>query len=264
MNTDKSWLIILLLALGFCTKLAGAPGVRPQSSSAGGLKVAVFVDPDGGSTASDCVEATLKILGTNGFKVTEINASSVRAGGLGGCDVVMFPGGGGSTQAKSLQQAGCAQVERFVAAGGGYIGTCAGAFLAVQGYNKETSWLELVNAQILDLAHWDRGTGQARIHIVNPTNTIVAGFPEYLSVHYYNGPLLTPGTLTNLPLYEAEAVYASDIHDHGPTGIMPGTACITTSKYHAGRCVLFSFHPELTPGLEQMDVRAVKWAAGKL
>ena len=45
---------------------------------------------------------------------------------------------------------------------------------------------------------------------------------------------------------------------------MPGTTCITTSTYQSGRCVLFSFHPELTPGLEQMPVRAVKWAAGKL
>lgn len=63
---------------------------------------------------------------------------------------MMFPGGGGTTQAKSLQQAGCAQVERFVARGGGYVGTCAGAFLAARGYNTETAWLEIVNAQIID------------------------------------------------------------------------------------------------------------------
>lgn len=92
----------------------------------------------------------------------------------------------------------------------------------------------------------------------------MAGFPEYLWVHYFNGPLLAPGPSANPPPYEAEAVFVSDIHAHAPAGVMPGTTCITSSTYQSGRCVLFSFHPELTPGLEQMPVRAVKWAAGKL
>ena len=166
-------------------KPAAGSDAGTQSTASQGLKVAVFTDPDGGATAPNCVAATVSILSTNGFEVTKISPAAIRAEGLKGYAVVMFPGGGGTTQAKSLQQAGCAQVERFVARGGGYVGTCAGAFLAGRGYNTETSWLEIVNAQMLDLAHWARGSGQARIHIINPTNAILAGFPEY-SI----GPLL--------------------------------------------------------------------------
>ena len=47
-------------------------------------------------------------------------------------DVVVFPGGGGTTEASGLGPAGLAAVKAFVAAGGGYVGICAGAYLAIQ------------------------------------------------------------------------------------------------------------------------------------
>jgi len=77
-------------------------------------------------------------------------------------------------------------------------------------------------------------------------------------------PLAAPGGSSGLPDYEQVAVFVTDIHYNAPAGIMPGTTCLTCSTYQMGRCVLFSFHPELTAGLEQLDVRAVKWAAGEL
>ena len=176
----------------------------------------------------------------------------------------MFPGGGGTTQAKALQQAGCAAVEQFVANGGGYVGTCAGAYLAALGYNAQTAWLQLVDAQVIDVAHWNRGAGRVKVHVVNSATPILAGFPEFLTARYVNGPLLGPGNSSTLPDYEPEAVFVTDVHDNGPADVMPGTICMTCSTYQKGRCVLFSFHPELSPGLEQLDVRAVKWCADQL
>ncbi len=229
------------------------------------LKVAIFSDSASGSTDAGCVDATLSILTTNsGFAPSTISAAAIRAGGLAAFDVVMFPGGGGTAQANALQQAGCAAVERFVAAGGGYVGTCAGAYLAALGYNSATAWLQLVDAQIIDVAHWDRGVAQVQVHLVNTNTPILRGFPEYITARYVNGPLLGPGNTPGLPDYEQDGVYVTDVHDNGPVGVMPGTTCMTTSTYQMGRCVLFSFHPELTPGLEQLDVRAVKWCAGQL
>jgi hypothetical protein len=229
------------------------------------LRVAIFSDPTGGSTDADCIQATVSILSTNsGFAPSTISAASIRTGGLAAYDVVMFPGGGGTAQATALQQTGCAAVEQFVANGGGYVGTCAGAYLAALGYNPQTSWLQIVDAQIIDVTHWNRGVGFAQVHIVCTNNPILAGFSEYITARYVNGPLLGPGNSPNLPDYEEDAVYVTDIHDNGPAGIMPGTTCMTCSTYQWGRCVLFSFHPELTPGLEQLDARAVKWCAGQL
>jgi glutamine amidotransferase PdxT len=246
-------------------KAATAPDSWVPTPPPTGIRVAIFSDPDGGSTAADCIAATISILTTNsGFNVSTISAAAIQAGSLSNYDVVMFPGGSGTGEANALLQTGCAKVEQFVARGGGYVGTCAGAFLAALGYNTPTSWLQIVDAQIIDVEHWDRGTGSAQIHLVNTNNVILAGFPEYLWAHYFNGPLLGPGGSASLPDYEEEAVFVTDIHDNAPVGIMPGKTCMTTSAYQLGKCVLFSFHPELTAGLEQMDVRAVKWCAGKL
>ena len=50
----------------------------------------------------------------------------------GQLDVVVFPGGSGNGQAKAIGLAGLEALRKFVQAGGGYIGTCGGAFLGLQ------------------------------------------------------------------------------------------------------------------------------------
>lgn len=254
----RYWRCVAVLALAVPVLGTGAATLNP-------LRVAVFSDPDGGSTSSNCINSTLRILRTNeGFQAAIIGPAAIRAGGLDNYDVVVFPGGSGSGEAEALQQNGCSMVERFVARGGGFVGTCAGAFLAVLCYNTASSWLELVNARAIDVEHWKRGEGSVQIQVINSNNVILAGCSNVFSAQYFNGPLLMPGDSTNLPGYEQDAIYLTDVHSNLPANIMPGTTCMTTSRYKLGRCVLFSFHPELTPGLEQMDVRAVKWAAGRL
>jgi hypothetical protein len=276
-NEGHCWRVALLLVI--CSAVVGAQVVDAgrESTTITGmvhtcsasqkpspLKVAIFSDPEGGSTASNCIQATESILTTNsGFAPSKISAAAIRAGQLTNYSVVMFPGGSGTGQATALGQTGCAAVESFLAKGGGYVGTCAGAYLAALGYNPQTKWLQVVNAQVIDVAHWERGRGQVQIRLVNPTNAILAGFPEYISGRYINGPLLGTGHSPDLPDCEQDAVYVTDIHDKGPIGVMPGTTCMTCSSYKRGRCVLFSFHPELSRGLEQLDVRAVKWCAGQ-
>ena len=47
-------------------------------------------------------------------------------------DVVVFPGGSGNAQAEAIGPTGIAALRAFVADGGGYIGTCGGAFLGLQ------------------------------------------------------------------------------------------------------------------------------------
>jgi glutamine amidotransferase-like uncharacterized protein len=47
-------------------------------------------------------------------------------------DVVLFPGGGGTTQANTLGNQGLASVRAFLGDGKGFVGICAGAYLAIQ------------------------------------------------------------------------------------------------------------------------------------
>lgn len=46
-------------------------------------------------------------------------------------DVIFFPGGGGGTEEKTIGSAGQLAVKDFLARGGGYVGVCAGAYLAL-------------------------------------------------------------------------------------------------------------------------------------
>src|SRR5262249_31956338 len=140
-----------------------APGSWLTSPPPNGIRVAVFSDPDGGSTTAESVNATINILSTNaGFNVSTISPATIRADGLTNYDVVMLPAGSATGQADALGQTGCAKVEQFVAGGGGLVGTCAGAYLVSLGYNTQTSWLELVDSQIVDVDHWDRGVAMVQ------------------------------------------------------------------------------------------------------
>ena len=79
------------------------------------------------------------------FDVKLINAQSIRTGGLAEFDVVVFPGGSSARQAQALNKSGRDAVRAFIASGGGFVGICAGAFLALSNYCPERS-LKLVSA----------------------------------------------------------------------------------------------------------------------
>ena len=66
-----------------------------------------------------------------------------------------FSGGSGSRQANTIGLAGRENVQRFVKAGGGYVGICAGAYLACAGFN----WgIGILNAKTPS-SLWERGQG---------------------------------------------------------------------------------------------------------
>lgn len=60
-----------------------------------------------------------------------LSAADIRGGGLTGYDVVCVPGGWASDKFAALGDEGAAAVRAFVAAGGGYLGVCGGAGLAL-------------------------------------------------------------------------------------------------------------------------------------
>lgn len=177
---------------------------------------------------------------------------------------MVFPGGGGRAEANALGVEGRNIVKEFVKNGGGYIGICAGAYLASIGTGPYAVYLGIVNAQVKDIEHWDRGSGDVQIEIINPNHPVIAGYCgafNVLTVHYFNGPILISANDPTLPPYTELATYISDIHENGPEGVTPNTSALTASEYGNGRVVLFSFHPEFTAGLEKMLVQATLWCA---
>jgi len=67
-----------------------------------------------------------------GFRFDLLTAEAVRQGGLSGCQLLVVPGGWASLKSETLGKHGREELRRFVRSGGGYLGICGGAGLALQ------------------------------------------------------------------------------------------------------------------------------------
>jgi glutamine amidotransferase-like uncharacterized protein len=197
----------------------------------------------------------------NGFVCQRVRPEDIRAGQLDGYEVLIVPGGSGSKQAEMLEEAGCSAIRDFVEAGGGYIGICAGSYLASAQY----SWsLNLINARVWDRAHWARGTGTVSIGLSTTGQAAFDQTSTVIDVYYGQGPLLVPGEHSALPQYEVLATYQTEVADKGaPVGAMTGTHAIVRSQFGQGRVMCFSPHPESSGGPNTLITAGVRWVAAK-
>jgi putative intracellular protease/amidase len=178
---------------------------------------------------------------------------------LGQFDVLVVPGGGGSAESRGLGAAGCDAIRRFVGDGGGYVGICAGAYLASAGY----SWsLGIINAKVADGM---RGKGMPQVELTDEGRRILGSKTGPFEIKYQNGPLIVPAGREGLPAYTVLARFRSEIVASGrePKIAMDGSPAIVCAAYRKGRVICLSPHPEGTPGLEGMARAAVRWAAGR-
>ena len=194
----------------------------------------------------------------NGVRCVSVSPADIRAGVLNEFDVLIMPGGSGSLQASRLGKDGCETVRKFVRDGGGYVGICAGSYLASSYYDWS---LHLINADVVDREHWARGTGSVTIGFSEQGQQAIGFSQPNARVYYGQGPLLAPGRDKGLPPYEEIACFLSEIAKNGaPTGVMVGTTAIARSTFGAGRVVCYSPHPESSGGPNELVLNGVKWA----
>lgn len=193
-----------------------------------------------------------------GFEPTVVTPQQIRDGVLADYDVLIVPGGSGSSQAKHLKESGREAIKSFVSDGGGYVGICAGAYLASSQY----TWsLGLVNARVWDRVHWARGTGVVGLKISPAGARVLETSPGLLNVYYGQGPMLVPDDDPDLPGYEVLATYAGEVAKKGaPKNAMVGLHAIVRSVYGKGRVICFSPHPEKPDGPNSLMAEGVRWA----
>lgn len=227
--------------------------IRPVSSRQ--LRVALYTDA-GSRNGGDNVEKALQFEPT-GFKTQRVTAAEVRAGVLKDFDVFVAGGGSGSKIAQALEEKGREEVVRFVKSGGGYVGICAGAYLVSSDY----AWsLHLLNAKVVDRAHWARGGGEVTLSLSERGREILGRSEERLVCLYNQGPLLAPADKEGLVPYTALATYESEIAKKGaPSGVMVGTTAIAEGKAGEGRVVAISAHPEKWLKYNEMIRRVVAY-----
>ena len=240
-----------LLALLFLTALP-LPAADPAP-----LRVALF---DDAGSAGKGVPRVQEILGkVKDIQLSVLKAADIQAG-LDGYDVVIFTGGSGSKQAATIGDKGREQVHKFIENGGGYVGICAGAYLACDGF----SWgLHVLNAKTPS-SKWQRGHGDVKLEFTEAGQKTL-GFPAgQMDVHYFNGPILISAGDKALEEFEPLAFFRTEFAEHdSPKGVMVNSAAIVRGKFGKGRVLVSSPHPEQTPGMDAFVEHAVRWVAGK-
>ncbi|MCB1062656.1 MAG: ThuA domain-containing protein [Verrucomicrobiae bacterium] len=246
------------LLLTVLAGLAFPAQAETDTAAAQPIRVALYVDAGTGDSREKVVEA----LGTDAaISVTRLKAAEIQTGKLKDFDVLIHPGGSGSKQGKCLAEKGRTEIRNFVSRGGGYVGFCAGAYLATNDYDWS---LHLIDAKVVDRKHWARGNGPVQVQLSPAGRDLLGVEEDEVTIHYAQGPLLARREWADpkMPAYESLGLFASEMAEKGaPSGIMVGTTAIARVDFGKGRVFCFSPHPEMTEGLAAFVPRAIRWAA---
>lgn len=219
----------------------------------GKVRVGVYCDKGAGRSLKDLLAALQTF---DDVTVREVMADDIRSGVLSDLDVLIHPGGSGGGQGRHLGNDGREKIREFIREGGGYIGICAGAYLASADYEWS---LNVLDARVLDRKHWARGTGMVEIALTDVGKRVLKSTEPRLRIHYGQGPLLAPGNRNDIADYETIASYGTEIAKNGaPQGVMKGTTAIAQGRFGRGRVLCFSPHPEMTKGLELLVHHAIE------
>ncbi len=190
------------------------------SGTGAGRRVCIYAGS--GAVLAEDVELALDRLG---IPHTRVNEFDVKAGQLEACSVLVIPGGYTKECALSLGEDGFERIREFVGNGGGYIGICAGAYLApetveVPGHPPGLGIIDIRNRR-------ESGMGIRTIEVVKPDHPLAKGYKGTIKIWYQNGPMIEAGRGV-----ETIAVYRK------------GSAAVVCSAYGEGKVVIFSPHPE--------------------
>ncbi len=239
-------------------KVSSNATITDASTRTGKIAVGVYLDTGAGPSVNDLLRALSKF---DQVSVTKLTAEQIRSGGLAGLDILMHPGGSGSKQGLNLEEPGREKIRNFVREGGGFVGICAGAYLASAHY----PWsLNLLDAKVIDTKHWNRGIGTVDIELTPTGREILHTTNQKLPIHYGQGPLLAPANRPEIEDYEEMATFKTEITKNGaPKGVMIGTTAIARGRFGQGRVICFSPHPEMTKGLEPFVQDAIDYVNRK-
>jgi glutamine amidotransferase-like uncharacterized protein len=184
--------------------------------------------------------------------VTVFDAVDVANGALARCDVVVFGGGSSRRQGLALGEAGRARVRAFVRRGGGFVGLCAGGFLASTSRDR---YLGLLDFDV----DGTRGSGVVPL-AWNMALADQHGIEGTRPTKFSGGPLIEIDEMG--PGVEVWATFAEDLAREEREALpLKGTAAAVAGSFGDGRVVAFSPHPERAPGPQEAFWNAIFWTA---
>ena len=225
-----------------------------------------------------------------GGRPVMVDGEHIKAGALRQVDVMVFPGGGIRAMEGLLEPLGiegAAELRRWVADGGMYIGTCAGSFLPAcvgQAYwnaHPEARELCMVPAVLANSGESEPealispGVGVLQVEVTVPEHWLAQGLPQRFDVVHYNGPMFLVDEQAGVPRHEAEPTKPEGVvrftgrtanftpseafMNHAYSGgtlfdscVQRGAYSAITAQYGSGAVVLFGSHPEF--GFDAMQL----------
>ena len=226
-------MLLFILAVSGCRALPEGGGAKGGAMDKPGCVYA-----GAGAVLAQDVEVALDKLAISYREVTD---QDIRGGGLEDCSLLIVPGGYTARYVDALDEEDFEQIRKFVSGGGGYIGICAGAYIAapnveVPGRPPGLGIIEIGNER-------KAGQGIRTITVAKPTHPVVKGYAGEVDIWYQNGPMMKAGQgVETLAVYEK------------------GGAAIVCSTYGQGRVVIFSPHPEgsLEGGIDPEEAGTLK------
>ncbi|PWI56698.1 BPL-N domain-containing protein, partial [Sulfoacidibacillus thermotolerans] len=182
----------------------------------------------------------------------------------------------GEVQYAGLGDRGLEKIRSFIERGGGYLGSCAGAYLPLTARPNTPEahmWLNIVPATDLSgLNYWRTGTGFVRIALTQEHSSYFMGLqcgPDTpLDVIYWEGPIFrldSEANLRVLAVYDEFLSSGAAVHQWEPVEndcatdslhwnnpltqerflrFMKNQPAVIEMRYGHGTLILFSFHPE--------------------
>lgn len=253
------WLIVTVMLAPACTQQAETN--QPETSSAK-TKVAIFYGHGASETCSWEAEASARL--NPNHDVTPVTTKDIAAGILDEMDVLVIPGGGGSTEFLNLGTGNHERMKAFVERGGGLVGICAGAYLISE--TPDYSCLSMSGGKAIDIEHDNRGRGVAKVTL---TDEGKKWFPEVadrdtIYIMYYEGPVIVPAN-EEAPAYTVQGMMQSDVHVEGnaPENMTNNKPFYYLTPYGEGLVFSIVGHPEATPGMQWMLARAIEKVSPK-
>lgn len=205
-----------------------------------------------------------------------VDGEAIRGGALRFVDLVVMPGGKSNIEERELGEAGQRELRRFIERGGSYIGTCAGAFLMMQGEPKPGKGGKPPKEKILGIVPYKHRSGswggEAMLQVEYTAEAakffgLAKEKPFERMERFNGGPVMDP-VAKPLPGadFKVMARFKSNLHSFSSRPNMPsmaGGASAVAGTFGKGRVWLFAGHPEYYPRTWPCVQAAFKFLAGR-
>ncbi len=253
--------IAVVVAFCGCTTPTACPP-EPRQCTAGALpplKVGVYADRGPGGIGA--VEWFRLVHESPEMELKLLDGKMVREGALDGLDLLIMPGGSSVAEFETLGTNGVERMKAFVRNGGGYVGTCAGCCLLMDGPKKRARMMP-----------WNttgsEGNTMFPAFNLNAKGAAALGLKEGRHVmRYHGGPFLWPTTnviadahMEIWGTFDSEATFKGRLNQNKK---MYGAGAIVGGTYGKGRVFVTSAHPEYFNGTLYIVEAGLKYVTGR-